>query len=128
MPTELHPQPADYAKPIAAVVAQMPLERAAQVYDSVRFLQSHPAYPPSITDEDDDWLNDSEEQMQAEDELWNAAQARHQDQFAALAAVARTQIDEDMHRPVESGKQQPIASLHADMAWVSEDFDKPFSD
>ncbi len=97
MPTELpHNRP----------TMQMPLERAAQVYDFVRFLQSHPVYPPPIAGDDDDWLNDREEQMQAEDALWDAAQTRHQHKLSALAAAARTQIDGGAHQPMfdENGK------------------------
>lgn len=65
----------------------------AQVYDFVRYLQRQSTYPSPITAEEDDWLEDSEEQMQAEDALWDASHARHQDKFAALAAVARAEID-----------------------------------
>jgi hypothetical protein len=32
----------------------------------------------------DEWLNDSEEQMQAEDAVWEAAYARHKDKFLTL--------------------------------------------
>lgn len=78
----------------------MSLERAAQVYDFVRFLQSQPAYPPPLADEDDDWLNDSEEQMQAEDALWEAAQVRHQAQFTALATTARAEIRTGADQPM----------------------------
>jgi len=99
MQTRLQLQPNDYAQAIAALVAQMSLERAAQVYDFVRFLQSQPAYPPPIV-EDDDWLNDSEEQMQAEDALWEAAQIRHQAKFSALAATARAEIRAGAHQPM----------------------------
>lgn len=41
---------------------------------------------------DEDWLNDSEEEMQAEDALWAESMARHPEQFAALSAAARAEI------------------------------------
>ncbi len=69
MQPERQPQSADYAEAIATLVADMPLERAAQVYDFARFIQSQPAHPSSTVLADMDWLNDSEEQMQAEDAL-----------------------------------------------------------
>ena len=100
MQTEQAPQPVDYAKAIALLVAKMPLERAAQVYDFVRFLQGQTAAPSPITSADEDWLNDTEEEMQAEDALWEAIQARHRDKFAALAASARAEIDADATEPM----------------------------
>ena len=100
MQTEQAPQPIDYAKAIALLVAKMPLERAAQVYDFVRFLQGQttPASPPTPIDED--WLNDTEEAMQAEDELWAAIQTRERDKFSALAAAARAEIDAGATEPM----------------------------
>lgn len=91
MSTQLQLQPVDYAKAIAMLVAQMSLERAVQVYEYVRFLESQPTYPPPIESDDEDWLNDTEEQLQAEDTLW-AAYARHHERFAALATAARAEI------------------------------------
>ncbi|MEZ4710993.1 MAG: hypothetical protein R3A44_27595 [Caldilineaceae bacterium] len=93
MQTKQQLQPSDYAKAVAALVANMSLDRAAQVYDFVRYLQRQSTYPSPITAEEDDWLEDSEEQMQAEDALWDASLARHPDKFAALAAAAREEIN-----------------------------------
>lgn len=98
MQTQL--QSVDYAKAIAGLVGRMSLERAVQVYKFARFLQSQPTYPPPIALDDEDWLNDSEEDMQAEDVLWEATYARHQEQFTALAATARAEI--------VSGTTQPM--------------------
>jgi hypothetical protein len=66
----------------------MPLERAAQVYDFARFLQEQPAGLSPISADPDAWLDDSEEQMQAEDEMWDAAYSRHREQFAAVRETA----------------------------------------
>lgn len=100
MQTEQQPQSVDYANAVAALVAAMPPERAAQVYDFVRFLQYQPSYPSPITAEEDDWLDDSEEQLQAEDALWAATQVRHRDKFASLIAAARAEIDAGTTEPL----------------------------
>jgi len=81
----------------------MPVERAAQVYDFVCFLQIRPVHPQLVDYDDDDndaWLNDTEEQMQAEDALWDATYTRHRDKFAALVEVAHTEIGMDITQPL----------------------------
>jgi len=83
-------KPNDYAKAIADLVTKMPVERAAQVYDFARFLQT----------QDDDWLNDTEEQLQAEDAEWQATFARQHEKFSGLAQAARAEI--------ASGATQPL--------------------
>jgi len=100
-------QAVDYAKAVAALVAAMSPERAAQVYDFVRFLQHQSNYPSPITVEEDDWLDDSEEQMQAEDMLWEAAQVRHRDKFASLRAAARAEI--------EAGTTEPLFTKNGEL-------------
>ena len=50
--------------------------------------------------EEDDWLDDSEEQLQAEDALWVATQVRHHDKFASLIAAARAEIDVGTAEPL----------------------------
>lgn len=93
-------QPLDYAKAISTLVGKMSLERAAQVYEFVHFLQSQSSYPPPIALDDEGWLDDSEEQMQAEDTLWEETYQRHQGRFSTLAADARAEI--------AAGKTQPM--------------------
>lgn len=100
MPTGQQLQSVDYANAVAALIADMSPERAAQVYDFVRFLQRQPAYPSPIISAEDDWLDDSEDQMQAEDVVWEAAQVRHHDKFASLTAAARTEIDAGTTKPL----------------------------
>jgi len=91
----------DYIQAIAELVAKMPLERAAQVYDFARFLLTQPMPPTPLPDEDsDDWLNDGEEQMQAEDALWEATFTRHRDKFRALAEAARAEIAAGTTQPM----------------------------
>lgn len=53
-----------------------------------------------VQTQDDDWLNDSAEQLQAEDALWGAANARHGDRFAVLAQAAREEIAAGATRPM----------------------------
>ena len=104
MQIQLETKPIDYTKEIAKLVAKMPTTQAAQVYDFVCFLQTRLVHTPAVghvdDDDDDDWLNDSEEQMQAEDALWEAAYSRHHDQFEALAEAALAEI--------EAGRTQPM--------------------
>ena len=90
----------DYARATAAIVRAMSLERAAQVYDFARFLQTQPAGPSPIPEDSDGWLNDSEEQMQAEDALWDAAYSRHSEEFSTLRETAREEIQSGVTKPL----------------------------
>lgn len=96
-------RPIDYARAIAKLVAEMSVERAAQVYDLARFLQARPAHT-QLGEHDDDWLNDTEEQIQAEDALWDAAYVRQGDKFATLREAA--------HAEIEAGTTQPMFDEH----------------
>lgn len=107
MQAEQQPQSIDYAEAIAVLVATMPPERALQVYDFVRFLQSQSTPAPTLSAETE-WLSDTEEQMQAEDALWSASQARHRARFAALIAAARAEI--------EAGATQPMFTADGELA------------
>lgn len=98
--------PTDYAKAIAALVARMPVERASQVYDFVQFLQARARLAPVKEAKNDDWLNDTEEQMQTEDEIWNATFARHHDKFAALAETARAEISAGKTLPMFKAEEE----------------------
>jgi hypothetical protein len=100
MSQQVKNRPADYARAIAKLVAKMPVERAAQLYDFARFLQAEALSVSPIELTEDDWLNDSEDQMQAEDELWEAARARHRAEFAALQENARAEIDAGITQPL----------------------------
>ncbi|MBI1929247.1 hypothetical protein HYR99_34000 [Candidatus Poribacteria bacterium] len=108
-------QSIDYAQAIAELVATMPIERAAQVYDFARFLQAQ-SVSSSLSDKGADvWLNDSEEQMQAEEALWDAAYARHRDKFSALAEAARAEIT--------AGTTQPMFDENGEFTSVEESAD-----
>ena len=99
MSKQITHQSADYAQVIAKLVTKMSVEQAAQVYDFVRFLRLRPA-PVQPTIEEEAWLYDDEDQMQAEDALWDAAFDRHQDQFEALAEAARAEIAVETTQPM----------------------------
>ncbi len=91
----------DYAREIAKIVATMPVERAAQVYDFVRFLKASPApIPVPISEGDDAWLNDSPEQIAAEDAAWDAVYKRGPDKLHAMAEAA--------HKEYDAGKTTPL--------------------
>ncbi len=71
----------------------LPREYSVLNYDFARFLQARKARPAPIAEDADEWLNDSEEQMQAEDAAREAAYARHKDEFLTLRETARAEID-----------------------------------
>lgn len=94
-------QSADYAQVIAKLVTKMPVEQAAQVYEFVRFLRSRPVHSqPVLAEDEDDWLDDDEAQMQAEDALWEDVYTRHRDKFEALAEAARAEIATKTTQPM----------------------------
>ena len=82
----------DYARAVARLVATLPAERAAQVYDFVRFLQAQSATSQPMPVEEDDWLNDSEAEMQAEDVRWQATYDQHHAEFLRLREQAVHEI------------------------------------
>ena len=47
-----------------------------------------------------DWLNDTAEQLQAEDKVWDAALQQQADQFEALAVAARAEIQAGITWPL----------------------------
>ncbi len=88
----------DYARAIAELVATLPPERAAQVYDFARFLQSQAIQPPPA--EEDDWLNDTEAEMQAEDAQWQAFYERNRAELLRLRERALGEIAAGETRPL----------------------------
>ncbi|MDM8527473.1 hypothetical protein QUF58_04605 [Anaerolineales bacterium HSG24] len=99
MQKQVSMQHIDYTQAISEQIANMPVELVMQVYDFVCFLQARPAHTLLI-EPDTDWLNDTEEQIQTEDALWDAAHTQHRNKFAALAEAARSEI--------ETGATQPM--------------------
>lgn len=92
-------KPAEYAHAIANLVVNMPPARAAEVYDFALFLSAQPL-PTPLQDGEEDWLNDNEEQMQAEDAAWEATYTRHREKFNVLADAARAEIAEGTAQPM----------------------------
>jgi len=97
----------DYARAVAGLVATLPVERAAQVYDFVRFLQAQSATSQPMPAEEDAWLNDSEAAMQAEDAGWQAACDRHRPELLRLRERAI--------REIASGATQPLFDENGDV-------------
>jgi hypothetical protein len=108
MATQQMQRSQEYAQAVAAIMAAMPPERAEQVYDFARFLQARKARPAPIAEDADEWLNDSEEQMQAEDAVWEATYARHKDKFVTLREAARAEI--------EAGATEEMYDVNGDLA------------
>lgn len=88
----------DYVKAISQLVRQLPGDRAAQLYDFARFLldESRSSTQPIGLDDDDA----KEEEMAAEDAVWEASMTRHADRFAALKAQAKADV--------KAGKAEPM--------------------
>ena len=62
------------------------------VYDFACFLQAKESRPPKPQENADEWLNDTEEKMVAEDAAWEATYRDHQDEFLALRETAQAEI------------------------------------
>lgn len=85
--------PTDYEHAIATLVRQLPTERAAQLYRFARFLLQesiHEEHPDAFQDVEDDQVSEAE--LQEEDAKWDASMKRHADQFAALKAQAKADV------------------------------------
>ena len=100
MSTEEAYRPKDYARAAADIIAILPRERAMEVYDFACFLQAKESRPPKPQENADEWLNDTEEQMAAEDAAWEATYRHHQDEFLALRETAQAEIDAHQTRPM----------------------------
>lgn len=88
------PPPQEYGEAIAALVRQLPAERAAQLYDFARFLLEQSQSIDQLAVIDDEGIADevSAEELAAEDALWETSMSRHADQFAALKAQAKADV------------------------------------
>jgi len=79
------------ADEVIEMVKRLPADKLAVAYDFIAFIQARADV--------DDWLNDSEETMAAEDALWDAVAAQHADKRAQVeaqiaAAPTRPMFDE----------------------------------
>jgi hypothetical protein len=91
----------DYIHEIARIVNEMPLREVAQVYEFVVSLQTQSETSLFLSKEDDEgWLSDSEEDLLAEDHLWDEMLARHADVFDALASAAEMEIKAGLTQPM----------------------------
>ncbi|MBI3959269.1 MAG: hypothetical protein HY328_10715 [Chloroflexi bacterium] len=62
---------------------------------------------------DDDWLNDSEEEMLAEDTLWDEMFARNAEMFDALAKAADAEIEMGLTQPMFDADGKLITTAFA---------------
>lgn len=84
-------QPIDYEDAIVTVVRALPTERAAQLYDFARFLlEETKTIKEALSDED----------LEAEDAVWDSTMRRHADRFANLKAQAKADV--------KSGRTEPM--------------------
>ena len=65
---------------VIEMVKRLPADKLAVGYDFIAFIQAR------AEADADDWLNDSEETMAAEDALWDAVAAQHADKRAQAEA------------------------------------------
>jgi hypothetical protein len=94
----------DYEDAIATLVRELPAERAAQLYDFARFLleESRIGTEPVVVQAEDNDI--SEEELAAEDAVWEKSMTRHADRFSALKAQAKADV--------KAQKSVPMFSKH----------------
>ena len=93
-------RPKDYARAAADIIALLPRERAMEVYDFARFLQAQEAQPPKPQENADEWLNDTEEQMAAEDACLGGDLQTTPGRVPWLRETAQAEIDARKMRPM----------------------------
>lgn len=91
----------DYGKEIARILNDLPLHEVAQVYEYAVALQTQSRGHIAVVEQDDvDWLNVSEEELLAEDKLWDDFFARNAEMFDALAEAAKEDIRLGLVQPM----------------------------
>lgn len=93
---------------LLVLIASMNNKQLALWYDIGRTIQTRLTPSTSNQDitEDDDWLNDTEEQIAAEDALWDATTERYIDKFDKLTA----RIDDE----IRAGHTQAMFDANGD--------------
>jgi hypothetical protein len=77
------------------------------VYDFACFLQAKESQSLKPAEQSDDWLFDTEEQLAAEDAIWETSYERHQNKFLALRETAQAEII--------AGKTRPMFDEHGEL-------------
>lgn len=91
----------DYAQEIARILDDLSLREVAQVYEYAVALQTQSgAHTVATEEDDDDWLNVSEEELLAEDKLWDEFFTRNAEMFDALAEAAEEEIRLGLTQPM----------------------------
>lgn len=98
----------DYEDAISVLVRKLPMERAAQLYDFARFLveDARSTTRSRSVEEAEMEYPVSDEELAAEDLLWEASMRGHADRFAALKAQAKADVRAQRTAPMfdESGE------------------------
>jgi uncharacterized protein YfeS len=98
--------PIDYEDAIATLVRELPVERAAQLYDFARFLledtrsMSQSAAIEQMAAEE----QISDEELATEDALWESSMIRHADRFATLKTQAKADVKAGRTAPMFNGR------------------------
>lgn len=101
MTTKKIDESVNYALEIARIVEGLQLREVAQVYEFVVSLQAKSERAAFFAEEDDEnWLNDSEEEMLTEDALWDEMFAHNAEMFDALAKAADVEIEMGLTQPM----------------------------
>ncbi|MFZ1752204.1 MAG: hypothetical protein WBO46_24755 [Caldilineaceae bacterium] len=110
MAAETASESIDYMQEIARIVNRMPLREVVQVYEYAVALQTQSsAHTVAAEEDDDDWLNVSEEELLAEDKLWDEFFARNAEMFDALAEAAKLEIELGLTQPMFDDSGEFIA-------------------
>lgn len=89
---------------VIELVKRLPREKLAEVYDFITFVQSRTTTVAG-EDEVNDWLNDSEETMAAEDALWQQVGAPS---FVPESQAAYSPLRDAALAEIEAGTTQPM--------------------
>ena len=107
MLTQVVAQSTDYAQAIAALVAQLPVEQAMQVYDFVLDLQLRGVDATSDKAISKRLQRNVEQiEMEHEEKAWERAYTANRDAFRAMAQQALSDLDagETLELVIENGK------------------------
>lgn len=98
-------QPSVYEQTLIAIVQTLPVERAAQILDYARYIQSQTIKDSGVLDSDE-----TEEEILADEARWNAQFAATQDGLEKMADKVRTDIRAGRTMPMVFTPDGKIAS------------------
>lgn len=86
---------------VIELIRQLPPEKLADVYDFAEFIKARPL----TVAEGDEWLYDSEEELQAEDALWQKSRAPS---FVAESLAECGALRDEALAEIEAGTTKPM--------------------